>query len=277
MQNICSYTKDMLQYERHAPIQKTCSNTKEPSITKYMHLQTDKEKSYLPVSTRRPRQRLRSDPCNYCLERRPFYWVFISNQFYGAKQTEDLENRICKTNNDRRPLTFIWWMIAHGFKLNHLYSSVAPGLAKVDKREKNLAKAILSISKGCSLLIARSWQWRNKIWSRPWQCLKVTTEIIQSYQGSEGNGNTCCRASILWPSLFLEENISFINCYFNMNNKKTKDKIIELNILENIYGTQAKGLPWRKYQLHQLLLQHEQQKHKGHDHRDNIPSNIYGT
>ena len=242
-----------------------------------MHLQTDKENSYLPVSTRRPRQRLRSDPCNYCLERRPFYWVFISNQFYGAKQTEDLENRICKTNNDRRPLTFIWWMIAHGFKLNHLYSSVAPGLAKVDKREKNLAKAILSISKGCSLLIARSWQWRNKIWSRPWQCLKVTTEIIQSYQGSEGNGNTCCGASILWPSLFLEENISFINCYFNMNNKKTKDKIIELNILENIYGTQAKGLPWRKYQLHQLLLQHEQQKHKGHDHRDNIPSNIYGT
>ena len=167
-------------------------------------------------------------------------------------------------------------MIAHGFKLNHLYSSVAPGLAKVDKREKNLAKAILSISKGCSLLIARSWQWRNKIWSRPWQCLKVTTEIIQSYQGSEGNGNTCCGASILWPSLFLEENISFINCYFNMNNKKTKDKIIELNIPENIYGTQAKSLPWRKYQLHQLLLQHEQQKHKGQDQRDNIQSNIYG-
>ena len=38
-------------------------------------------------------------------------------------------------------------MIAHGFKLNHLDSSVAPGFAKVDKREKNLEKAILKISK----------------------------------------------------------------------------------------------------------------------------------
>ena len=139
MQNICSYTKDMLQYKRHALIQKM------PSITKYMHLQTDKDKSYLPVSTRRPRQRLRSDPCNYCLERRPFYWMFISNKFYGAKQTEDLENRVCKTN-DRQLLSFIWWMIAHGFELNHLDSSVAPGLAKVDQREKNLAKAILNTS-----------------------------------------------------------------------------------------------------------------------------------
>ena len=107
IKNICSYTKDMLQYKRHAPIQKTCSNTKEPSITKYMHLQTDKEKSYLPVSTRRPRQRLRSDPCNYYLERRPFYPVFISNQFYSSKQTEDLENRSCNTTNDRQLLTFI--------------------------------------------------------------------------------------------------------------------------------------------------------------------------
>ena len=40
--------------------------------------------------------------------------------------------------------------------------------------------------------------------------------------------------------------------------------------------TQAKSPPWRKYQLHQLLLQHEQQKHKGQDQRDNIQSNIYG-
>ena len=65
----------------------------------------------------------------------------------------------------------------------------------------------------------------------------------KSYQGSEGNGNTCCWASILWPRLFLEENISFINCYFNMNNKNTKNKIIEINIPSNIYGTQAKSLP----------------------------------
>ena len=33
---------------------------------------------------------------------------------------------------------------------------------------------------------------------------------------------------VLRPSLFLEENISFINCYFNMNNKNTKDMIIEI-------------------------------------------------
>ena len=38
-------------------------------------------------------------------------------------------------------------MIAHGFKLNHLDSSVAPGLAKVDQREKNLEKAILKTSR----------------------------------------------------------------------------------------------------------------------------------
>ena len=101
IQKTCSYTKDILQYKRYAQIQKI------PSITKYMHLQTDKEMSYLPVSTRRPRQRLRSDPCKYCLERRPFYSMFISNKFYGAKQTEDLENRICRTNNGRQLLTFI--------------------------------------------------------------------------------------------------------------------------------------------------------------------------
>ena len=109
-------------------------------------------------------------------------------------------------------------MIALGFKLNHLDSSVAPGLAKVDKREKDLAKAILAILKGCSLLITVTKQ--SLINSMT--VFKSTTTVImewKSYQGSEGNGNTCCRASILWPSLLLEENISFINCYFNMNNK----------------------------------------------------------
>ena len=33
---------------------------------------------------------------------------------------------------------------------------------------------------------------------------------------------------VLRPRVFLEENISFINCYFNMNNKNTKDMIIEI-------------------------------------------------
>ena len=101
IQKVCFNKKYLLVYKVYAPIQKI------PSITKYMHLQTDKEKSYLPVSTRRPRPRLRSDPCNFCLERRPFYSMFISNKFYGAKQTEDLENRICRTNNGRQLLTFI--------------------------------------------------------------------------------------------------------------------------------------------------------------------------
>ena len=35
--------------------------------------------------------------------------------------------------------------------------------------------------------------------------------------------------------------------------------------------TLAKSLPWREYQLHQLLLQHEQQKNKGQDHRVKHP------
>ena len=49
---ISSNTKDMLQYQRYP---------------RYMHLQTDKENSNLPASTRRPRQRLRSDPWTFNL------------------------------------------------------------------------------------------------------------------------------------------------------------------------------------------------------------------
>ena len=73
---------------------------------------------------------------------------------------------------------------------------------------------------------------------------------------------------VLRPRVFLEENISFINCYFNMNNKKTKNNIIEITSNQTSMVSALKKISWwtfsswppgRKAQDKAVALQQEEQ------------------